>query len=628
MRNLYFLEPNMKSRIMFSLALFLTVLITHSSGQDSYCSLSKTSVEGFIGATEVRYWDASKSYDGYTLFSGAGKTYLIDMEGYVVNDWNIGTNPRLLDNGDLLDATKSDPSGFSGFRELDWNGNTVWEYAEKRTGYSPHHDWTRIFNKKLDAFTTIYIANKSVTKEQALAAGADPASSSYNDVQMDAIVEVDMSGNIVWEWWFFDHAIQEYDATKLNYVGSGKTIADYPGKININMPGKPLKKDWLHCNSIDYNDDLGHIVINSVHGEFYIIDHDNTFLAGDPAGSIALAATTAGDFLYRFGDPARYDQGDPPSILPDWTSSTTGNKQIGGSHDVHWIKPGLPGAGNIQIFNNGEYLFERVSQSYIFEVNPYYNAKKVNTGAYVNAPDAGYYTWIYPNKDAMKQNKLISNQVVWIYSSKNDQNFFSTIGGSEQRLPNGNTLICSDTQGHLFEVTYGDAVNEPKVVWEYINPVTVDGIKQIITDQYPMYNSVFRATRYSSDHPALQGKTLTKKGTISGKIPQYFTSDDQVANVDNEIAEIPKELLLRQNYPNPFNPATLIQYSLPMANHVQLTIFDLLGREIATLVNQYQEPGTYAVSFNTEKLALPAGVYFYQLTAGSHAEINRMILLK
>ncbi|HPG83885.1 MAG TPA: aryl-sulfate sulfotransferase [bacterium] len=605
---------------------FLLIAVSLTLGQDPSFSLPKNNIEGFIGPTEVRFWDATKAYNGYTLFAAAGKTYLIDMEGYVVHQWNIGTNPRLLDNGDLLDATKSDPSGFGGFRELDWDGNTIWEFSEKRSGYSPHHDWTRIYNKKLNAYTTLYIANKSVTKAQALAAGANPSSSSYTDVQMDAIVEVDMSGNVVWEWWFFDHIIQDYDSTKLNHVGSGKTIADYPGRININMPGKPLKKDWLHCNSIDYNDALGQIVINSVHGEFYIIDHDNTFLAGNPAGSISLAATKAGDFLYRFGDPARYEQGDPPSILEDWTSSTTGNKQIGGSHDVHWIRSGLPGAGNIQVFNNGEYLFERVSQSYIFELNPYYNAQKINTGAYVNPPDAGYYTWIYPNKDAMKQNKLISNQVVWIYSSKNDQTFFSTIGGSEQRLPNGNTLICSDSQGHLFEVTYGDATNSPQLVWEYINPVTSDGIKQINTDQYPMYNSVFRAIRYTADHPALQGRTLTPKGTISGKVPQYLTSEDLFAGVVNKASTFPGKMVLQQNYPNPFNPITTISFSLSERAKVNLTIFDLMGRKVAAPVDEIMESGDHSVVWHADNL--PGDVYIYQLETGSFSEMKKMTLVK
>ena len=615
----------MKPRTVFvSLAAILSMASLYAQTDHNQGNTATT--EGLTGATEVRYWDSSKAYNGYTLFAAKGKTYLIDMEGYIVHQWNIGTNPRLLDNGNLLDATKSDPSGFGGFRELDWNGNAVWEYTEKRTTYFPHHDWTRIFNKKLNAYTTLFIANKNVTREQAIAAGADPASSSYNDVQMDAIVEVDMSGTIVWEWWFFNHAIQDHDSTRLNYVGSGKTIAEYPGKININMPGKPLKKDWLHSNSIDYNDSLGHIVINSVHGEFYIIDHDNTFVAGDPTGSIALAATNAGDFLYRFGDPARYDQGDPPSILPDWTSSTTGNKQIGGSHDVHWIKPGLPGGGNIQIFNNGEYLFERVSQSYIFEVNPYFNAQKVNIGSYVNPPAAGYYTWIYPNKDAMKQNKLISNQVVWIYCSKNDQNFFSTIGGSEQRFPNGNTLICSDSQGHLFEVTYGNPTTLPQVVWEYINPVTEDGIKEIITDQYPMYNSVFRAYRYAADHPALKGRALSRIQTITGKTPEYVKPGDLLTDLGSQDTESPQEFTLLQNYPNPFNPSTTIRYELPRASHVLLTVHDVLGREVATLVNAVEQPGHKSVQWDASGVS--SGIYFYRLTAGDFVGTKRLIVLR
>ena len=392
------------------------------------------------------------------------------------------------------------------------------------------------------------------------------------------------------------------------------------------MPGKPLKKDWLHCNSIDYNDSLGQIVINSVHGEFYIIDHDNTFIAGDPVASIALAATSAGDFLYRFGDPARYGQGDPPSILADWTSSTTGNKQIGGSHDVHWIRPGLPGAGNIQIFNNGEYLFERVSQSYIFEVNPYYNASKVNTGAYVNPPDAGYYTWIYPNKDAMKQNKLISNQVVWIYNAKNDQLFFSTIGGSEQRLPGNTTLICSDTQGHLFEVTYGSASESPSIVWEYINPVTSDGIKTVIGDQYPMYNSVFRAIRYTATHPALVGKPLSAGSTITGRVPSYLTPATLPTQLGRVAAEVVADFVLEQNYPNPFNPATVIRYHVPLASHVDVRIFDVIGREVAVLVSADRQPGVYAETWDAA--GMPGGMYFCRMVAGATTATMKMVLVR
>ncbi len=597
--------------------LVMTVLSGRSLvAQKNLPSLGKNAGEGMFTITETRYWDSLKAYNAYTLFAASGHSYLIDMEGYAVKSWNVGTNPRLLDNGNILDATKSDPSGFGGFQEIDWSGNVVWTYAEKRSNYLPHHDWTRIYNKKLKKNTTIYIANKTVPKDSALAAGANPASGTYTDVQMDALVEVDSLGTIVWEWWFFDHIIQDYSASKPNFVGAGKTVADYPNKININMTGNPLKNDWLHCNSIDYNDSLGHIVVNSVQGEFYIIDHDNTFLSGNPAGSIALAASSAGDFLYRFGDPARYNQGTSP------TTSSTGSKQIGGSHDVHWVKSGLPGAGNIQIFNNGEYLMERVSQSYIFEVNPYYNSSKVNTGKYVNPPLAGYYTWTYPNKDAMKANKSISNQVVWIYASKNDQNFYSTIGGSEQRLPNGNVLICSDTQGHFFEVSAGDTA----VVWEYINPVTSGGIKTVITDQYPMYNSVFRASRYASTHPALKGRTLVRTKTITGKIPAYFKPADLVTSVGSSDMQMPKDLVLYQNYPNPFNPTTMVNYQLPAAGHVDLRVYDMLGRVVAVLVNQEQSAGNYSAAWNASGMS--SGVYVYTLQAGEFHATKRMILMR
>ena len=605
----------MKCGVYFTV-LLMFLPATSLVAQTGTTRLGKGTSEGMFTITETRYWDASRAQNGYTLFAASGRSYLIDMEGYVVKQWNIGTNPRLLANGNILDATKSDPSGFGGFQELDWNGNVVWTYTEKRSNYFPHHDWTRIYNKKLKAYTTIYIANKNVPRDSVLAAGANPANGTYTDVQMDALVEVDSTGTVVWEWWFFNHIIQDFDATKPNYVGTGKTVANYPNKININMPGNPLKSDWLHCNSIDYNDSLGQIVTNSVQGEFYIIDHDNTFIAGNPTGSIALAASNAGDFLYRFGDPARYNQGTSAAI------NSTGNKQIGGSHDVHWIKPGLPGAGNIQIFNNGEYLGERVSQSYIFEVNPYYNSAKVNTGAYVNPPAAGYYTWTYANKDAMKANKLISNQVVWIYASKNDQDFYSTIGGSEQRFPNGNTLICSDTQGHFFEVTAGDTT----IVWEYINPVTTDGIKTVITDQYPMYNSVFRAYRYISDYPAFNGRTLTKTKTITGKTPQYFKPSDLLTGISSSEATMPQEFMLHQNYPNPFNPTTAISFQLSAVSFVSLDVFDILGRKVATLVNEVCQPGVHTVRW--DGTGSPSGVYFYQLTAAGQRSMKRMVLVK
>jgi hypothetical protein len=480
---------------------------------------SALSYESFQGPTEVLYWDKTQTADGYTLFGVRGTTYLINMEGRVVHTWAIGTNPHLLSNGHVLDASKDDPSGFGGFKEVDWNGSNVWSYTETRADYLPHHDFLRIYNPKLNAYTTLYIANKSVSSNDCIAAGCDPVNGrNYSTAQMDAIVEVDMSGTIVWEWRFFDHLIQDFDATKTNYVGAGKTIADYPGRLNVNIPGMPVQRDWLHCNSIDYNLSLDQIVINSVKGEFYVIDHGNTFVAGSPSASIALAATSAGNFLYRFGDAARYNQGSPPSILTNWTESFSGNKQIGGTHHVSWIPAGLPGAGHLLMFNNAQNLFEHTQQSYVLEVNGYLNAVTNDTGAYVNPPDAGYRSWQAGN-NTDKAARLLSNQIVWFWHSKACHGMFSHIGSSAQRLANGNTLVCADTEGHIIEVTpSGEAV------WEYINPVTSSGILKFKRDNWPMDNSIFRAFRIAPDDPALAGHMLAPGNTITGRTPSYVSA--------------------------------------------------------------------------------------------------------
>ncbi len=466
----------------------------------------------FYEPTELRYWDKSKAWNGYTLFDAGRNTYLVDMEGQVVNTWPTGKSPFLLDTGHLIDRVGG-PGEPARFQERDWDGNIVWECVENRRGYAPHHDFKRIFNKKLNAPTTMYIANKSISHEQAIAAGCDPQKGPYDNASIDVIVERDMDGKIVWEWWFFDHVVQDIDPNKANYIGKGKTLSDFPGRLSVNLPGRPMETDWLHCNGVDYNADLDQVAINSVHGEFYIIDHGKTFIQGDSAGSIALAAGPAGEFLYRFGDPVRYGQGEPQSMSSQGVI-TTGHKQFGGSHNIQWIKPGLPGSGHLLVFNNGGSLFDGNPQSYIFEINQYLDADGRDTGNYVNPPGAGYYTWKPANpRDSHKQPKQISNQVVWIYNSERSTAFFGYSASGCQRLPNGNTLICSSTEGHLFEVT-----KEGEVVWEYINPVTREGnILEVIPDCNAMTNHVWRAYRYAPDHPALAGHKLISRGNITGK---------------------------------------------------------------------------------------------------------------
>ena len=92
----------------------------------------------------------------------------------------------------------------------------------------------------------------------------------------------------------------------------------------------------------------------------------------------------------------------------------------------------------------------------------------------------------------------------------------------------------------------------------------------------------------------------------------------------------PTEFKLEQNYPNPFNPSTSIQYTIGSRQYVQLKVYDILGNEIATLVNEEKEPGTYEVKFNpASSIWHPAsGIYFYQLKAGEYIQTKKMLMIK
>ncbi len=95
--------------------------------------------------------------------------------------------------------------------------------------------------------------------------------------------------------------------------------------------------------------------------------------------------------------------------------------------------------------------------------------------------------------------------------------------------------------------------------------------------------------------------------------------------------EVPKSFILHQNYPNPFNPSTNISYQLSKPSHVVLTIYNLLGQEINSLVNEIQAPGAISVSWNGRNEVgerVGSGVYFYQLQVNAEIQIKKMLLLQ
>ncbi len=109
--------------------------------------------------------------------------------------------------------------------------------------------------------------------------------------------------------------------------------------------------------------------------------------------------------------------------------------------------------------------------------------------------------------------------------------------------------------------------------------------------------------------------------TASTASIQYTSFTD----VNDEI-NLPNSFLLSQNYPNPFNPVTTVQYSIPFSDIVTLKVYDVIGNEITTLVNEFKNAGTYEVNFNA--LNLSSGIYFYKIKSGNFNETKKMLLLK
>ncbi|MEE9450812.1 MAG: T9SS type A sorting domain-containing protein, partial [Ignavibacteriaceae bacterium] len=108
--------------------------------------------------------------------------------------------------------------------------------------------------------------------------------------------------------------------------------------------------------------------------------------------------------------------------------------------------------------------------------------------------------------------------------------------------------------------------------------------------------------------------------------PSLKLKYDVTVNVDDPEMELPITFALEQNYPNPFNPKTNIKFRISEIGFVSLKVYDVLGNEIATLVNEEKSAGNYEVEFDAS--SLPSGIYFYQLRLGNFVETKKMVLMK
>ena len=517
-------------------------------------------------------YDPLNSYDGYTLFSpnNWNITYLIDNDGNMVHSWENELQPGqscyLLPDGTLLRTCSTIPrneifpngGAGGGVQLIDWDGSILWNYECSATEMLSHHDV-----EMMPSGNILVIIWDYKSESEAIANGRNPSLLADSAMFPDRIAEIEPTGSeggtIVWQWSSWDHIIQDFDPTKANYG----VIADNPGKLDINYVRPPGNGDWLHTNSVDYNEELDQIILsNHNFNEIFIIDH-STADYDDPEAGIALAAGEAGDIIYRWGNPAAYDNGFPRDRI------------LFGQHDAQWIEDGLPGEGNILIYNNGN--GRTPSYSSIVEIVPSVDA----FGNYAMNDDDVY----------------LPEDIYWEYTSSPSTWFYSGHISGTQRLPNGNTLICSGASGFLFEVT-----NTGEIVWEYRNPVDNEG---------PQYqgmtlesNSVFRCYRYPLDYAAFDGHDLTPTGTIE----RYeMFNDEQIV--------YPNEFNLTV-YPNPFNSTCVFEGN----GQNDIKIFDISGNLIELLEN-----GEYTFSPDNK---LPSGVYFAVCIINSIEFSQKILYLK
>ena len=416
--------------------------------------------------------DKPDSAKGYALFTQMDypHVYLVDDLGRMVHAWILEDNcflPKLTENGNLM-CLIDIRSNSSKIAELSPSGDTVWEYNFPLM----HHDFLKLPNGNV-----LLLLSYRKWRDEAIAAGANPDCVPIDGIRTDYLFEIKPtgthSGEVVWEWHVWDHLIQDLYPDRANYGA----VAEHPERIDINfiicsspMRGGGTWRDWTHINSIDFNP-ISNQVMLSVRNfsELWVIDHSTT---------TEQASGSRGDILYRWGNPEAYRAGNAEDRRFFW------------QHTPHWISPGLPGYGNILVFNNGA------------------NGRGYSSVDEITPPSSlveGLGWQLDPGSAAEPA------EPIWTYTDENPTDFFISFKSGAQRISNGNTFITASYLGTIFQVT-----SDKRIVWKYVSPVTTEGriFQGEITSTDSNYNGIYRATWYPYGYPGLQGLNLTLKGPI------------------------------------------------------------------------------------------------------------------
>ena len=543
---------------ILSLGLFMSLISTSCWGQNT------------VGLTE--YTNGNKN--GYVLFAPmtSTNTYLIDKCGDMVHQWTTSSyrpalSVCLLEDGSLLRTGKLnnpnfDEGGSGGIIEhFDWDGNLIWSYTLSDANNCLHHDVKVLPNGNI-----LCIVWDRYTKQEAVFNGKD---TTYNQLYLwsEKIVELQPVGmndaNVVWEWKLFDHLIQDYDSTKLNFG----VVEDHPELVDINyFPGAQNTADWIHINSIDYNPELDQILLSSHRMcELWIIDHSTT--TAEAASHSGGNAGKGGDLLYRWGNPQAYARG------------TNANKVFYGQHHATWIPTGYPNEGSIMVFNNG--LGRLGDYSSVDRIIPPLNASD--------------------SYDVPSNSAFLPTGLDWSYISNPQSDFYSSNISGAYPLDNGSFMITEGASGRFFEISPFQ-----QKIWEYVNPVFTNGIASqgdTVTD-----NPVFRCEFYNVDHPAFAGKDLTPQGPI--ELNPLLPSICESLDVQQLLSELDVSV-----YPNPFTSE--LHFVLGDNNEGSVVLFNALG------VKVLQETVENSGKVNTS--LLPSGIYFYLINVGSKSQYGKLL---
>jgi hypothetical protein len=373
--------------------------------------------------TAVLPLDSEEGHFLYTPYHSK-TTYLINETGAVNHTWQSVYYPLydsyMGDNGSIYLTIQS---GQGGFQKIAYNSTVLWEYHYTRDGSHATHDLSILPNGDI-----IMIMQEVKSHAQAVQAGRDPDTVG-TQFSPNMLIQVHQtgptSGDIVWEWHVWDHLIQDYDISKENYG----MVGDHPELADINFD-QAWVTGWPYFTSVDYNPQFDQILI-SAHNfdEVWILDHSTT--TEEAAGHYGGIYGHGGDLIYRWGNPQTYDRGN------------ASDKRLYFQHQSCWIKPGLPGAGNILVFSNGV-TRPGGTQSSADEITPDVDN---NTGEYYLPPGGTYGP----------------ENLTWQYLLP--ANLYSYYFGGVQRMLNGDSLICSGWNGVFIRVT-----PDKQIVWTYDNP--------------------------------------------------------------------------------------------------------------------------------------------------------------